>query len=530
MGVLGNKGPLSNILSEEGVEAEPAPSAAPSRPPPILGLSPGAANEPGLRAPPIMPAAMPRGRQRQPFSAPVPEMQPTPPVTPGIKLPDPELAAREAMPRTRGTNRPRTDPRAMLRDIYERRAGQMALPVAGRVQPRPQDAVIDTDYGKPGPKRNFPDLSATYPRQVAGGRMPLNDRTRPLVDHADEIAERYAQYIRESGVMESDVAQFYHVDGPIYRAARKLGGLSNDEALRWLDDFSQFMAATSPRTQTEPNVRNALSAMAKTAQGIPHREIVGPGTANEEGGGISETGYPMMTGKGGIHGKLLDAVIGGQGISREANTKPSIFGPNMAGNRSGATIDVHIIKGLLMTLNDLYPGSLPPRWLVNDPAKIAAYRANPANLTADMINETLETAQVGGRKFQVEYPAFADIIHKVADKLQVPKEDVADVQAYGWFALGNRTNLGSDFKTAVDLLNERISVTAQLTGKPPKEIARMLFRREIPLASLFGLAVGAGAMQGQGQSDDITDTVTGTPPPMTPERFQQLIDYMRQAQ
>lgn len=505
MGVLGGKGPLSNILSEESVEPEPLdPNAVPDKPPPIRGLKPGAAA--GIEAPPSV------GGRLAPAAPPMPIARPAAPSDPAAAL-------------------------ALLKDFYTRKAAQMQLPTKKRFQPRPEDYVIDTDYATPAPERSQKKLSDVYPRHDKGAVMPKNDRTRPLIEFADQIAERYAQYIRQSGVLESDTRLFYHVDGPIYRAAIK-AGLSHEEAMQWLDEFSQFVAATSPKTKTVPNILNASSAMAKTAQGVPHRQILGPGTTamSGEGAGIGEAGYPMFTGEGagGLHGKLIDRVIAGEGISHDENTKPSIFGPNMSGNRSGVTVDMHVIKGLLMTLNDLYPGRVPQEWFAS-PEALQAYTANPSVLTANMIHESLASAMVGAKgatlKKQVEYPVFADIIHKVAKKLKIPDENVADAQAMGWFGMGERTGLGSPPKTAVDILNERISVTAQMMGKPPQEVARMLFRREIPLASLFGLAVGAGAMQGQSQGDDITDTVTGAPPPqMTPERFQQLIDYMRRTQ
>jgi hypothetical protein len=444
---------------------------------------------------------------------------------------------------------------ARLQDFYNRKAEQMRIKdPARRIQPRTQDVVIDNDYATPAPapEGGHPDLRRIYPRHDPGARMPLNDRTRPLIQFADEIAQRYAQYIRQSGVMEQDTGRFYRVDGPIYRAGRKYG-LSHEEAMKFLQDLSQYMAATSPRTQTEPNLLNASSAMAKVQAGIPHRQIIGPGSVNidpETGrpAGISESGYPMMTStnpsKPGIHGQLLDRVISGEGISHDTNTKPSIFAPNLSGNRSGVTVDTHIIRGLLLTMNDIHPGSIPIEWFAKDfrtPEAYAAYRANPESLTSDMLNDTLQTAQVGPRgastKRQVEYPVFADILHRVAKILRVPQKDVADVQAMGWFGMGSRTNLGSDPKTVVDLLNERISVAAQMMGVTPDQAARMFFTRKLPLAALFGMAVGAGAGMGTPQKaeaaepqtpvDDIVATMTKTPRPMSPTQFQALIDYMR---
>jgi hypothetical protein len=489
MGILSGKSPLAGLLSAEGMEAEDYTN--PDRPllmhPPVEAMTPAA--EPGVMAPPIMPGKIGSG----------------------------------------------WSPRALLTHFYDLKSKQMDITnTAKRLQPRPEDYVIDTDYATPGPRRDATDLSKNYPKYDPKEVLPLNDRARPLITYADQIADAYANEIRQSGIMESDARLFYHVDGPLYRAARKYG-LDHDAALKWIDDFAAYVSATSPRTQTEPNTLNALSAMAKIGQGIPHREIVGPGTTRAGGeAGISERGYPMMTGEGagGIHGNLIDRVISGEGIDPNVNTKPSIFGPNMGGNRSGVTVDTHIIRGIILKLNDLYPGQVPKEWLAG-PQALQAYLANPASLRANMISDKLAARQFGPKgkseKMQIEYPIFADIIHRVADKLGVPQENVADAQAMGWFGMGERTNLGSAPKTMVDLLNERISVTSQMMGVPPQEIARKLFRREIPLASMFPMAVGVGAGMDQQQpagSPPPSDPTAG-PQKMTPEQFQALIDYMR---
>ena len=535
---LSGRGPLAGLLSAEGMEAEDYtnPDRLLYQHPPLESMTPP--TEPGVVAPPIMPSGRFPGAR--------------------MEVSGPAEAMPSQHPVRMEYERLQEEHRDRLTDFLNRKAGQMQLPPERRIQPRPGDQVIDTDYATPAPEPEggHPDLRSVYPRHDQGGRMPLNDRTRVLIDNAEAIAQQYAQYIRDYMRRDPNAAQntgrFYRVDGPIYRAARKYG-LSHDEAMAWLNDFSNYMAATSPRTQTEPNARNASLAMAKQAAGIPFREILGPGTVNKEGGGLSEAGYPMMTSqdpkKPGIHGMLLDDVISGEGISHDTNTKPSIFAPNMRGNRSGVTVDTHIIRGELLTLNDILPGSIPIEWFSKeylkkvDPQAFQKYQAMPETLTSDMLNDKLQTAKVGpkGRSItrQVEYPVFADILHRVARILRVPQRNVADVQSLGWFGMGHRTNLGSNPLTAVDILNQRISVTAQMMGLTTDQVARMLFTRQIPLASLFGAAAaGAGMLMGQPDqaqaaqtpADDLTASMMGAPKKMSPEQFQALIGYMRNTQ
>ena len=371
-----------------------------------------------------------------------------------------------------------------LQDVLEARASQMELKPLDRIQPSQGGAgIFDRDYATPAPSGILPDLSERYVRNPDPlSPLPKKDRARVLVDKSDEIADALADRIRATGQMEADTRYFYHTDGPVYRAARA-AGLSDQEAADYLKDLGDYVAATSPRTKVEENLRNATLVMAKQNQGIPFREIIGSGT-----GGISEKGYPMMTGKGGIHGLLLDDVIERGGMNVANNPKPSNFGPNIAGNRSGVTVDTHAIRGTLQTLNEMDPGSVPDGFIL--PKFKAQYAKDPSTLTPDMIDDTLAGQMIGPKgattKAQTEYPIFADIWHKAADRLGVSP---AEAQSMGWFGFGDQTNLGSARKTPVDIFDERIDVTAKALGIAPEKVAEGVFRRQIPLLSVGGLGL-----------------------------------------
>ena len=385
-----------------------------------------------------------------------------------------------------------------LLDALEARAAQMEFKPADRIQPTPGGAgIFDRDYQTPAPSGAFEDLSLKYPRNPdASAPLPKGDRARILVDRREAISDALAERIRATGQLDADTRYFYHTDGPVYRAARN-AGLSDAEAQAYLRDLSNNVAATSPRTKVEENLRNATLVMAKDQQGIPFRDVVGPGTIRPDGTkGISEKGYPMMTAKGGIHGGLLDDVAATGAMDVARNPKPSNFGANLSGNRSGVTMDTHAIRGTLMTLNEMEPGSVPEGFIL--PKFRDQYVKDPSVLTPNMIDDTLASQMTGPKgdttKLQTEYPVFADIWHDAAAKLGVSP---AEAQSMGWFGFGDETNLGSARKTPVDIFDDRLSVTAQALDITPEQAARSVFRRQIPLlAAPFG-AVPLLAMQSQ---------------------------------
>lgn len=285
-------------------------------------------------------------------------------------------------------------------------------------------------------------------------------------------------------------AEFFYRTGPIRKKAIELG-VPENEVDAWMREFAQMYAATSPRTETAQNLRNATLVMAKDKAGIPLEQVIGEGT-----GGLNEKGYPMMIGPSGIHGQLVSAVKGG-GIDFNTNPKPATFAENVYGNLDGVTADTHAIRGALDALNETRPGGIPIGFI--RPEFREAYQADPSQLNpATWIDDTLATQMLDKTAKQTEYAPFSDIYRKMAEKLGVTP---ADAQSLGWFGSGDKTNLASETKTVADLLGERIDVTAKLTGVDRDTIFRKLLRKEIPLAALGGVAV-SGALSQQPRQDN----------------------------
>ena len=381
-----------------------------------------------------------------------------------------------------------------MKTVLNARAEQMALPVNQRVQPS-NDNVIFNLKAKPGEnqspyERNMPEQKDTpVPRAPEGKKLPLNNRGAKVIEMSDQISDVLAERARP--LVGSNVQYFYHT-GPLIDKAVELG-ISEDVAREQLKKFALNYAATSPRTMTEQNLRNASLVTAKQQRGVDLTEMIGPG-----GEGVNEKGYPMMINPGGIHKKLVDEAAA-DGLNFNTNPKPATFAENVSGNLAGVTADTHAIRAVFDVMNEIEPGSIPIEFIGGKNAKQTKefrekYLADPVSLDpATMINDTLATQKIDGQDVQTEYAIFSDIYKKVAEKIGVKP---AEAQSLSWFANGQKTGLASEPKTIVELIDERVDVTSQILGQPKDEIFKKFIQGSIPLLSLGGLTLlDTGAAQ-----------------------------------
>lgn len=364
--------------------------------------------------------------------------------------------------------------------VLDIRNAQMQLATKDRIQPSGSDPLFD--LSPESYEKTLPEQKETYvPRQPAGTNKPLpkGDRGRAVQDKADQIADRLAE--RMEPWLGTEAQYFYHT-GPIVDKAMGMG-FSKEEVYDWMKDFSEAYAATSPRTETAQNIRNATLVMTKRQLGIDLDEIIGPG-----GDGINEKGYPMMIGKSGIHRKLTDDVEAG-GINPDTNPKPATFAENVYGNLDGVTVDTHAIRGALDAMNQIEPGSIPSGYIKKEFRD--QYAADPSSLDpAKMIDDTMGSQKIAGQDMQTEYAVFSDIYRKAGEKLGVSP---AEAQSMGWFGSGDSTGLASELKSVSRLLDERLDVTAQALGEDKETVFRKLLKKEIPVLQLFATAGAGGA-------------------------------------
>jgi hypothetical protein len=381
-----------------------------------------------------------------------------------------------------------------MKTVLDLRADQMQLPVKDRLQPS-GDAPIFNIENVPGQnqspyERTLPEqIETPVPRAPDGVKLPLNNRGAAVIERSDEIADVLAN--RAQPLVGTNVQYFYHT-GPLIEKAVDLG-IPEETARQQLKKFALNYAATSPRTMTEQNLRNASLVTAKQQRGVELTDMIGPG-----GEGVNEKGYPMMINPGGIHKKLVDEAAG-DGLNFNTNPKPATFAENVSGNLAGVTADTHAIRAVFDAMNEIEPGSIPIEFIGGKNAKAtkemrAKYLADPSSLdAATMINDTLATQKIGGESVQTEYAIFSDIYKKVAQRLGVQP---AEAQSLSWFANGKKTGLASEPKTIVELIDERVDVTAKALKQPKDTVFKKFMQGSIPLLSVGGLTLlDTGAMQ-----------------------------------
>lgn len=366
-----------------------------------------------------------------------------------------------------------------LKVVLEERSKQMNLKPKDRVQPSNNDPLFDTS---PESYENIMvEQKETYvPRNTKTDKMPLNNRVNKVVEKTDEIAKVLAERIEP--FKGTNVQYFYHT-GPIIQKAVDMG-VPREQAEKQLYDFALNYAVTSPRTMTEQNLRNASLVATKETLDIPLTTIVGPGQKTKDG--INEKGYPMMIGPTGIHKKLTDEKKLDE-LNADLNPKPITFAQNVLGNLEGVTVDTHAIRAVFDVMNDLEPGSVPIEFIGGKNAEATKkfremYTKDPSSLdVSNMIADTLQTQKIDGKAMQTEYAIFSDLYKKVAELAGVRP---AEAQSLSWFANGQKTGLSSEPKTVVDLINDRVDVTAQILKQDKETVFKKFFEGKLPLLAL----------------------------------------------
>jgi hypothetical protein len=265
-------------------------------------------------------------------------------------------------------------------------------------------------------------------------------------------------------------------------------GLSQSEANQFMFDWAGQGAATSPRTKTPTNLRNASFLLYERGKGTPltperqkAEQAAGLWGVDKKGKpNLNRPGFPMME----MHTQMADELAAGT-FDPWHHPKPGTFRENWRGNMADVTGDTHNIRKVLDAYDRLNPGGLPREWFTS-PEAYETYVGNKGfpkqgQLPVGDIKDTLEGQMIPGtgRYAQTEYPVLQGPTNEAARLLNISP---AEAQERLWFEGGPRTNLQSPPVAIPGLLNSQIEATARATGLSPEAILRVWARRKIPLA------------------------------------------------
>lgn len=400
----------------------------------------------------------------------------------GLVAPPSGRVLASGLSRTRAPAAPaivsRAEPSAMDIENIQRMAktfGRKAWPEAPEHQKLFR--VRPEDYGETAFLVPQVSIKSQLPRPVEGVKLPIGERVAPVIARTDEIAASIAERLHPLVQRDDPLLHFYHT-APVIRGIQRF--MTQDEALQHMRNWAGQGAATSPRTQTPPNLRNSSFLMYERARGEP----MTPARFEREG---NTPGYPMM----GMHVDLADQFARGT-ADPWINPKPFTFRENWSGNLRDVTGDTHNFRATLYELDRLDPGQLPRGWFKSDAAYKRYKEHGYTSLKPGDIDDTLTGQTVKGRYRQSEYLPMTEPWYRAAEMLNI---DPAAAQSGGWFSYGNITGLKSPPKTIPDLLNDQIASTARVAGVSPERALEWWARGKIPLTGLAGGAyLGGGAM------------------------------------
>jgi hypothetical protein len=284
-------------------------------------------------------------------------------------------------------------------------------------------------------------------------------------------------------------------------------------------NFAQYMdmvAATSPRSDVQTNIRNASYYYGHALKDAPLPK---------------ELPYPYGHVAQNLHRQNFETLTGPRpaGLSADApenlsrwdvlqNPKPASFSANLQGNLEPGTIDTHAFRNLAMRTGD-------PRFLETSITQL--YKPGVDRSLDSMVSKYGEIQKGKGGKDKVifrpqklvkdgkltmdeaqsipsfwaskpndnEYAAVESLFRELGKKVGMP---TADAQAAAWSGAGKMTGLGSSpSHTFPQMFNERVLYTAKMRGEDPHETLGKMITGKAPL---LGVPAAVGVGQAVGSS------------------------------
>ena len=286
--------------------------------------------------------------------------------------------------------------------------------------------------------------------------------------------------------------------------------LGPEEGQRAYSEFMDAVAATSPRSTVQDNIRTASFYNYQRQNGLPVNEKPAPGY-----GSLAQ----------GLHQGNMEKLVNGNGWDIYANPKPASFSTNLQGNQANATIDTHNFRlpGILSRdprfletsiaeladspeagkalLARQYPGL--PQDVIDGAVKPKGDKASITYKPQKWVNDghismddaVNDPALWSAKPNSNEYGHYEDWQRVQAEKLGMTP---AQYQASMWVGAGDATGLASPPEPFLRTLEARIKYTADRMGSTPQKVLDALVRGKAPLLSVGGAVAGTGVlMSGQ---------------------------------
>lgn len=351
-------------------------------------------------------------------------------------------------------------------------------PIRGRVPASVAETAAATtepkffDYSRLNEVPDVPQVN--LPRYEPPRGVPA--RTQELIANPD-VRQKMLDLIGRGE--EMGATTFYNADPLRQSFVEELGKRQGVPAF---NQYMDFVAATSPRSEVGVNARNASYYYGLARRGEPMPEV---GTRNPEP-------YGHLAQR--LHQQNAQAVKGA-GWNPLQNPKPASFSQNLSGNFEPGTIDTHAFRAPAMLAED--PRFLAQSFLLEKGAKPRNIRREFEQGKVSMEEALQRPAFWESMPLKTEYGAMEKYYQDLAREMQMR---TAQAQAGGWGAGGAMTGLKSEAsKPFLGFIEDRLRKTAEERGISMSEALSQMIRGKAPLLSVGGAAAAPALLRDQEQ-------------------------------
>lgn len=303
-----------------------------------------------------------------------------------------------------------------------------------------------------------PDVPQTQLERYVPARG-VSERAQALDD--PKVIRTVNKYV-DQGLKEGG-AEWYNAE-PLRKAF--IDQLGMEEGQKSFALYMNMVAATSPRSKVPDNIRNASYYYGLLKRGEPLPEA--PPLPQPYGHKAQN-----------LHVQNAHTVASPEGWNLMKNPKPPSFANNLMGNQLPVTVDAHNVRAWGILSKD-------PRWISLQNAE------DPTRRPRDMVAagtpvEDLRPSDYASIPNPNEYGAMEKMQQRLAKKKGLSP---AQYQAALWVGARQVTGMESPPVSFMELLEQRIQLTAKKRGLPETEVLRKFISGEQPLLAVTGPPVG----------------------------------------